>query len=165
MTLLLKLRISSILEVEESTNKQAQVRKPQKSTNFTEPACNNLPHRRNHFCACHPHSFLPCPCFCVHSAKSHIPPLPLPTQTPFGGPSFPAEALGITCHTCICKTNQVWKGTGCPSTNPGGKAVAVTATTAAASSLSQDPEVGLSRKLLVTEPQLSLTGTVKQQRP
>lgn len=50
------------------------------------------------------------PLACVLLAKSHILSLPLPAQTPFGGPSFPAVALGITCYTHICKTNQVWKG-------------------------------------------------------
>lgn len=61
-------------------------------------------------------SLLPsCPCLCVLLAKSHIPSLPLPAQTPFGGPSFPAVALGITRDTHICKTNQLWRGQGVPA--------------------------------------------------
>lgn len=134
----------------------------QKSANQTEPGHNNLPPRGG----CFPNFFLnlifsfrSCPCLCVLLAKSHIPSPPLPAQTPFGGPSFPTAALGITCHTHICKPNQVWKGQGVPAQLR--KAAAATA----ADSLPRAPEVGVSGWLPVTEPQLPHPGTVKPQRP
>lgn len=107
-------------------------------------------------------SCLPCPSLCVPLAKSHIPSVPPPAQTPFGGPSFPAAALGITCNTHICKINQVWKGQGVPAqahkgsgcrdsrflfSGPQGEGELVTPCNTA------------------SQPQLPLTGTEKQQRP
>lgn len=82
--------------------------------------------------------FRSCPCLCVLGAKSHIPSLPLPAQTPFGGPTFPAAVLGITCNTHICKTNQVWKGQGVPAR------LRKAAASIAAESLPEAPEVGVS---------------------
>lgn len=85
-------------------------------------------------------------------AKSHIPALPLPAQTPFGGPSLPAVALGITCDTHICKTNQLWKGQRVPAQASKGNGC----------NSSQFPfpcpRGGASRRLPVTELQLPLTG-------
>lgn len=88
---------------------------PQKNTSKTEPVHNNFPPRGYGFPSFLPPPFRSCPCLRVLWAKSHIPSLPLPAQTPFGGPTFPTAALGITCNTHICKTNQVWKGQGVPA--------------------------------------------------
>lgn len=81
---------------------------------INQSVCSNLPPRGDHFPFLPP-SFLSCPCLGILLAKSRIPPPPLPGQTPFGGPSFPAALLGTTCDTHICKTNQVWRGQGVPA--------------------------------------------------
>lgn len=80
-----------------------------------QPVPNNLPGEVTTLLLYFFFPFLSCPCLCVLIGESHIPSLPLPARTPFGGPSFPAEALGITCDTHICKTNQLWRGQGVPA--------------------------------------------------